>query len=258
MNEWSIESRGAVEVWTILGESRRNVLTKAMVAELGTMLDALKGRPQVRAVAVTGAGEKAFCAGADLKERAAMSLNEVRSFLRTLNETLRNIEKARPPFIAALNGAAFGGGLELALACDIRIAASRAELGLPEVKLGVLPGAGGTQRLAAVIGMGRAKDMVLSGRRVEAEEALAWGLVNRIADARQLKPTAIAYAESIAANAPLALGAAKRAINEGVFAWLDSGLAKEAAAYESILTSEDRLEGLRAFQDKREPRYLGR
>ncbi|HYV50170.1 MAG TPA: enoyl-CoA hydratase-related protein, partial [Myxococcaceae bacterium] len=171
MPEWKVEPRGpGVELWTIDGEARRNAIGRAMLAELEA--NVARAARSSRVVVLTGAGDKSFCAGADLKERAGMSEAEVREFLDRLRRTLRAMETADAVFIAAVNGTAFGGGTELALTCDLRLAAPSAEMGLTEVKLGIIPGGGGTQRLARLIGPGRARDLILTGRRVAAAEAL--------------------------------------------------------------------------------------
>src|SRR5262249_45264958 len=152
-----IEAHGSIEVWTIDGAPRRNPISRAMLTELEGHVARVSGGTGVRVVVLTGAGDKAFCAGADLKERAAMYEDEVRGFLEALRRTFRAVERSDCVFIAALNGAAFGGGTELALSCDLRVAAPEAELGLTEVKLGIIPGGGGTQRLTRLVGPGRAK-----------------------------------------------------------------------------------------------------
>ena len=187
-----------------------------------------------------------------------MSEPEVRAFLDQLRRTLRAIEKSDCVFIAAINGSAFGGGTELALACDLRVAAPAAELGLTEVKLGIIPGGGGTQRLTRLIGPARAKDLILTGRRLNAAEAFSIGLVSRLAPEGRLLDAAFALAESIVENAPVAVATAKHAIDEGVALELDAALALELQKYEAVLKTEDRLEGLRAFAEKRVPCYEGR
>ncbi|HLL53395.1 MAG TPA: enoyl-CoA hydratase-related protein [Myxococcaceae bacterium] len=258
MGEFRIDARGLVEVWTIDGESRRNAISRAMLKELSGLVQRVSSSRQVRAVVLTGAGDKAFCAGADLKERAGMSEPEVRAFLDGLRDTFRAIEKSDCVFLAAINGAALGGGTELALACDLRLAAPAAELGLTEVKLGIIPGGGGTQRLARLVGPGRAKDLILTGRRVGAAEALTLGLVNRLAPEGHVVDVAVELAETIAGNAPIAVSAAKHAVDEGLSLELDDALALEQEKYQLTLESEDRLEGLRAFAEKRAPKYQGR
>ena len=258
MPEFLIERRGGVELWTIDGENRRNAIGRAMLRELEERVDKLAGTPEVRVVVLTGAGDKAFCAGADLKERATMSEGEVRGFLDGLRRAFRKLEQSRCVFIAALNGVAFGGGTELALSCDLRVATAASELGLTEVKLGIIPGGGGTQRLSRLIGPGRAKDLILTGRRVSAAEAFSIGLVNRLAPEGRLLEMALEVAVQIAGNAPLAVAAAKHAIDGGFNLELDEALAIEQKHYETILKTEDRLEGLRAFAEKRPPRFQGR
>jgi enoyl-CoA hydratase/carnithine racemase len=259
MADLKVEPRGAVDVWTIDGEARRNPISRAMIAELEALVSRVSASGHsTRAVVLTGAGDKAFCAGADLKERATMSAPEVRAFLDSLRRTFRAMERSECTFIAAVNGIAFGGGTELALACDLRVATPSAELGLTEVKLGIIPGGGGTQRLSRLIGPGRAKDLILTGRRVSAAEALNLGLVNRVAPEGQLLETAVALAESIAANAPIAVAAAKHAIDDGLALGLDDALALEQRKYELTLQTEDRLEGLKAFAEKRAPQFKGR
>jgi len=254
--ELRVDAHGAVEVWTIDGEARRNSISQAMLAQFEALVDGASAK-RLRAVVLTGAGDKAFCAGADLKERAGMAEPEVRGFLDKLRQTLRDIERSNTIFIAALNGAAFGGGTELALACDLRIAAPGAELGLTEVKLGIIPGGGGTVRLARLIGPGRAKDLILTGRKVKSAEALALGVVNRIAPEGALLGEALAWANEIADNAPIAVAAAKAAINEGFDLPLDDALACEQRHYAKTLPTKDRLEGLAAFREKRKPVYRG-
>ena len=256
--EFRIETRGLVEVWTIDGEARRNAISQAMLKELAEQVARVSATRQVRAVVLTGAGDKAFCAGADLKERTAMADSRCAPSWTACGDTFRAIEKSDCVFLAAINGAALGGGTELALACDLRVAAPGAELGLTEVKLGIIPGGGGTQRLSRLIGPGRAKELILTGRRVGAAEALGLGLVNRVAPEGKLLEAAVELADAIAANAPIAVAAAKHAIDEGYALELDAALAVEHRQYERTLTTEDRLEGLRAFAEKRAPRYQGR
>jgi len=179
--EWSVDRLDGIELWTIDGEARRNALSRAMIRELLENLVRVRDDRAVRCVVITGKGDKAFCAGADLKERATMSAGEVHHFHESLRDAFRGIESAPQAFVAALNGAALGGGLELALACDLRVVVEGAEMGLPEVGLGIIPGGGGTVRLPRAIGVARAKELILTGRRVGAAEALAMGLVSRVA-----------------------------------------------------------------------------
>ena len=255
--ELGAERQGPIEIWTIQGEARRNSLTVALVRELGSRVAAAAGDRTLRAVVLTGAGARAFCAGADLKERARMSAEDVHGFHAALRDALLAIERAPQVFVAAMNGAALGGGLELALACDLRVAAEGAEMGLPEVGLGIIPGAGGTQRLPRLVGVARAKDLVLTARRIGAAEALAMGLVSRIAPAARLVAEALAVAEQVARNAPISLRQAKRAIDGGIHLPLEEALALENRLYQDCLGSKDRLEALRAFAEKRPPVFTG-
>lgn len=258
MGTFREERRGPVEIWTLDAEDTRNAISRAVLAELEARVARVSASTEIRAVILTGAGDKAFCAGADLKERSAMSEPEVRAFLGGLRRAFRAIETSGTVYIAALNGSALGGGTELALACDLRIAAPAAELGLTEVRLGIIPGGGGTQRLPRLIGPGRAKDMILTGRRLNSAEAFAIGLVQRLAPEGRLLEVALAVAGQIADNAPLAVAAAKRAVDQGLGLDLDAALAVEQEQYETVLRSEDRLEGLRAFAEKRRPLWRGR
>jgi methylglutaconyl-CoA hydratase len=255
--EVRVERRGGVEVWTIDGEARRNSLTVALLAELEALLARAAADRALRAVIVTGAGDKAFCAGADLKERARMTEEEVHRFHGALRRSLRAIEEAPQPFVAALNGAALGGGLELALACDLRIASDAAQLGLPEVALGIIPGGGGTQRLARLVGVARAKDLVLTARRIGAAEALAMGLVSQLAPPQRLLDEALALGERLARNAPVSLRQAKRAIDGGLHLPLDEALDLEHRLYQDCLGTKDRVEALAAVAEKRPPVFRG-
>ncbi len=258
MKHLLVEDRGAVRLLTIDGEKQLNVLSRAMVAELGEEAARAARDPAVRAVVITGAGTKAFCAGANLKERQGWTEDDVRRWLVELHEGLRAIERCPKPWIAAVNGLALGGGCELSLACDLRVVDPAAQLGLTEVKIGVIPGGGGTVRLARVIGLGRARDLILTARRVDAAEALQLGLANRVSVAGQSVAAAVDLAEQIAANAPVGVAAAKEALEDAWDLSLDAALARERELYERPLLSEDRLEGLRAFAEKRSPRWLGR
>ncbi len=255
--ELRVERRDAVEVWTIDGEERRNSLSMALIAELNGHLARAAGDRALRCVVLTGAGDKAFCAGADLKERARMSEEEVHRFHRDLRRAFRGIEEAPQPFVAALNGAALGGGLELALACDLRVASDAAQLGLPEVALGIIPGGGGTQRLARLVGVARAKDLVLTARRIGGAEALAMGLVSQIAPPQRLLDEAVALAARIARNAPVSLRQAKRAIDGGLHLPLEEALDLENRLYQDCLGTKDRVEALAAFAAKRPPVFTG-
>jgi methylglutaconyl-CoA hydratase len=234
-----------------------NALSRQMLYDLNDIVYDLKNDLDVRVVILTGAGEKAFCAGADLKERKGMTDNEVKQAVRLIGATVNEVESLPQPVIAALNGMAFGGGLELALACDIRVGALEAKVGLTETSLAIIPGAGGTQRLPRLIGLGKAKELIFSAKRLTAEEAEAIGILEYAVPREKLLEKALKIAESMAKNAPLALIQAKAAINSGVEVDLSTGLKIEELAYNTLIPTEDRLEGLRAFAEKRSPQYKG-
>jgi len=255
--EWSVDRLDGIELWTIDGEARRNALSRAMIRELLENLVRVRDDRAVRCVVITGKGDKAFCAGADLKERATMSAGEVHHFHESLRDAFRGIESAPQAFVAALNGAALGGGLELALACDLRVVVEGAEMGLPEVGLGIIPGGGGTVRLPRAIGVARAKELILTGRRVGASEALAMGLVSRVARPGTLREVALELAGLVARNAPISIRQAKRAIDGGLHLDLDAALAHENRMYQDCLGTSDRVEALRAFAEKRKPVFTG-
>jgi enoyl-CoA hydratase/carnithine racemase len=234
------------------------VLSRTLVAELVEHAAAASGDPTVRTVVITGAGAKAFCAGANLKERQGWTEDDVRCWLLELHVALRRIETCDKPWIAAVNGLALGGGCELALACDLRVLDPAAQIGLTETRIGVIPGGGGTVRLSRMVGMGRAKEMIFTARRVPAAEAHAMGLANRVSQPGKSVEAALALAAEISGNAPLAIAAAKAAIVESWDLPMDEALACERRQYEKALASEDRLEGLQAFAEKRAPRWQGR
>ena len=228
-----------------------------LLRALKAQIDGIRFRPEIRVVIITGAGEKAFCAGADLKERATLPPLQVKEFIFTIRDLFSSIENLNKPVIAAVNGVALGGGTELALACDIRIASAAASMGLTETRLAIIPGAGGTQRLPRLIGRGKAKELIFTGRRVPAEEALAIGLVNQVCAPDQLRKTCDAMAAEICETGPIAIEQAKYAINHGLETDLHTGLAIESNAYWVTIPTQDRLEGLAAFREKRKPVYKG-
>lgn len=253
-----VEQRGAVVVWTIDREARMNSLSRDLLVAFGKLAREALSNDSVRAMIITGAGDKAFCAGADLKERRGMSENDIRVQVELYRSELGPIERSPKPVVAAINGVAFGGGLELALLCDLRVAAAHAELALPETTLGIIPGAGGTQRLPRLVGEGRAKEMILLGRRLGASEALAWGLVNRVTPAgTNVVDDAVAWIRPIAEGAPIAQAAALQAIDRAGDVSLELGLELEKVSYDKVLVSEDRREALTAFAEKRAPKYRG-
>jgi methylglutaconyl-CoA hydratase len=253
-----VERAGAVATVTLARSEAANALSKALVADLRAALAALEVDATLAVVILTGAGDKAFCAGADLKERRGMTPDQTREVLDGLNGLMNEVAAFPRAVIAAINGVAFGGGLELALAADLRLAADTAQLGLTEVRLGIIPGAGGTQRLSRLCGIAVAKELILTGRRLDAAAALSLGIVGRVVPAADLMTAAAAIAGEIAQGGPLAVAQAKRAIDDGFGRPLAEGLAVERGAYEVVLTSEDRNEGLAAFAEKRRPVWRGR
>ena len=236
-----------------------NSLSRATLFAFGKLAREAVTNPSVRAIVITGRGEKAFCAGADLKERQGMTENDIRVQVELYRSELGPLDRSPKPVIAALNGVAFGGGLELALVCDLRVGAAHAVVGLPETTLGIIPGAGGTQRLGRIVGEARAKEMILLGRRLDAAEALSWGLLNRVTPAgTNVVDDAIAFIEPIANGAPIAQAAALEAIDRSFDTTLELGLELEKVSYDKVLVSADRREALTAFAEKRRPSFQGR
>ncbi|WP_312128665.1 enoyl-CoA hydratase [Lysinibacillus capsici] len=249
---------GSIGLITLSRPEAANAMSIQLLHELSDTLDQINGDPAVRVVLLTGAGEKAFCAGADLKERKGMSDRQVKQIVQLIGATVAKVETLAQPVIAVLNGVAFGGGLELALACDLRIAATHVKLGLTETSLGIIPGAGGTQRLPRLIGLGKAKELIYTARRLNAEEAENYGIIEYVYEGHEVLDKAKQLALEMAKNAPLSLVQAKVAINQGVEVDLATGLKIESLAYSALIPTEDRLEGLLAFQEKRAPQYSGK
>ena len=235
-----------------------NSFNFALLYALNEQIDILRLKPDVRVIIITGSGQKAFCAGADLKERTTFNEIQVKEFIYTIRNLFTSIEFLNKPVIAAVNGVALGGGTELALACDIRVASMNASMGLTETRFAIIPGAGGTQRLPRLIGRGKAKELIFTGRRVEAEEALQIGLVNQICKQEVLLDQCLKMAAMICETGPIAIEQAKYAINYGLETDLHTGLDIESNAYWVTIPTEDRLEGLAAFQEKRKPEYKGK
>jgi len=258
MEELVLEERqGHVALLTLNRPRVMNALNFPMLRALKGKLENLWFDREVRVILVTGAGEKAFCAGADLKERATLSEVEVKEFIRTIRDTFTMLEEIPKPTVAVINGVAFGGGLEMALACDLRYSAESALMGLTETSLAIIPGAGGTQRLPRVVGKARAKELIFTARRINAREAGEMGLVNEVVPDERLLERAMEVAQEIAANGPLAVAQAKYAINMGAEVEIHAGLFIESRCYDNIIPTRDRLEGLKAFQEKRKPQYQG-
>lgn len=242
---------------TIHRPKAMNALNQTVIMELYDCMITLNNDPEVRAVILTGAGEKAFVAGADISEFPNMGTEEARDFARLGQQVFRFIEKMNKPVIAAVNGFALGGGCELAMACDIRIASTKARFGQPEVSLGITAGFGGTQRLPRLIGAGRAKELLMTGEMIHAEEAHRIGLANKLVEPEELLATAEEMAGKILRQAPIAVSYSKEAVNQGMNMDLDSACAKEADVFALCFASEDQKEGASAFLEKRKPDFTG-
>ncbi|MGC4094235.1 MAG: enoyl-CoA hydratase-related protein [Polyangiaceae bacterium] len=254
----SIERRDQVALLILDRPDRMNALSRALLGALERAGEELGQDSSLRALVITGRGERAFCAGADLKERAGLNEAEVLELLQQFRRAFGWLDSAKVPSVAAINGVALGGGLELALACDLRVAHAGAVLGLPETSLGIIPGAGGTQRLPRVVGRAKATELILLGRRLSAEEALQIGLVHHVVPSSEdLLDATLKYIEPIRQGAPIAQRAALAALRQSELP-LAEGLAAELREYEACLYSEDRREALRAFQEKRPPKFQGR
>ncbi len=253
------ETQDGVLVLTINRPDALNCFNMPLLNLFGETLKEVAFDRSVRCVVITGstAGKNAFSTGADLKERAGMTPEQVRLYIQTIRNVFTMVEELPQPVIAAVNGYAFGGGLELALACDIRLASSNAIVGLTETSLAVIPGAGGTQRLPRVVGLARAKEMILRARRISATEGLQYGLFLEVVEPDRLMSRAIEIANEISANGPVALAQAKFALNKGFEVSLPVGLAIESNAYAVTIPTRDRIEGLTAFKEKRKPVYIG-
>jgi enoyl-CoA hydratase len=244
---------------TLNRPERANAFTTEMGAELLHVFQALEAEPGAyRCVVLTGAGERAFCAGADLKERDGMTDEQFARQHYLFERMARAVLACPPPLLGAVNGAAFAGGLELALCCDFAYASETARFALTEVTLGIMPGAGGTQNLPRAIGERRAKEVILTGRPFSAQQALEWGLVNRLCPPGEVLPAVLETAQAIAANAPLSVRQAKKAITQGLQMDRASGMLFEIEAYHQLIPTEDRQEGIRAFNEKRRPAFKGR
>jgi enoyl-CoA hydratase/carnithine racemase len=235
-----------------------NLVTVEMTRGLDQALAEVEADEDVRCVIVTGTGDRAFCAGSDVKEFEALRGRVGEGKLLLEKAVYRRLARLPVPTIAALQADALGGGLELALCCDLRVADERAKLGLPEVRLGVMPGSGGTQRLPRIVGMAKAKELILTGEIIDAGEAEKIGLVNRVAAAGGSLTTAKDLAETIATRGPVAVREAKAAIDLAGDTPMDEGLARELDASERVFSSDDMLEGARAFFEKRPPKFNGR
>ncbi len=237
---------------------KRNALNRATRLEMASALEDTKKDPAVKVLIVSGAGEKAFISGSDLNELSKLNALEMEEFCSTLGQRFyTRFEELDKPVIAMIDGLCLGGGLELALACDIRVASNTSRFGQPEMFIGIMPGSGGTQRLARLVGIGKAKELIYTGEMIDAEEAYRIGLVNQISTREGLEKVVMSLAGRIAKQSPLALKWAKKSINMGQETGLTAGLAYEALAEALLFTSKDREEGMKAFFEKRKPEFTG-
>jgi len=249
---------GAVAMLTVNRPQRLNVLDRQTITELEDALAEVENDAGMRGLLLTGAGERAFVSGADIQELAQATPLECRNLSLRGQRVFRRLETMGKPSVAAINGFALGGGLELALAATIRVASEDARLGFPEVKLGLVPGYGGTQRLPRLIGRGPALEMLLTGEPVGAAEAYRIGLVNHVVAAGELLDFSRQLLDGILANGPVAVALAMEAVDVGLTSGLEAGLRFEAAAFAAVASSEDRIEGTRAFLEKRRPVFQGK
>lgn len=254
----TLTADGAVRVLTINRPARRNALDGATLERLAECLEAVVGDAGARVLVLTGAGDKAFVAGADITEFQGLSSDDARALAHRGQRVMRRLETLGRPVIAAINGYALGGGCELALACTLRLMSTTARLGLPEVKLGLLPGFGGTQRLTKLVGRQRALEWMLTGRQIDAAEAVAAGLVLRAVEPDRLMPEALALAHELAQGAPLAQAYILACADRALELPLDAGQDVEASYFGLAAATDDMREGVSAFLEKRTPAFTGR
>jgi enoyl-CoA hydratase len=252
------EAASGIATITVNRPNVMNALSQALLRELLQAATRAEGNPAIRAVIITGAGEKAFAAGADIAAFKDMGAGEALGFLKEAQGVMNRIEQLKKPVLAAVNGYALGAGCELAMACDMIYAADTAKFGLPEVNLGIIPGAGGTQRLPRRVGEARAKELIYTGEMIDAQEAYRIGLVNRVFPAPELMAATRRLAEKIVRKGAVAIESAKRVITEGADLDLKRALALEAKACALCFDTEDKTEGVSAFLEKREARFKGR
>ncbi len=235
----------------------RNAISRSFLESLDSSLDDISSNKNIRVLVITSSDDKAFCAGADLKERATMSHEEVLDFLDNIRRVFSKLENMKIPTIAAINGDAYGGGLELALSCDIRTISEHAKIGLTETRLGIIPGAGGTQRLTRLIGESRSKELIFSARRIDAADAEKFGIVNYACSRNAILEKSLSLAKEFSGSAPIAVSLAKSAIAEGSGKNIEDALNIERKFYLKTLNTKDRLEALTAFKEKRTPVFKG-
>jgi len=252
-----LEQDNAIAILTVNRAEKRNALSTQVRQELITALDELRSQPGVRVVVLTGAGDQAFVAGADIREFGSRSVDEQRSAMEA-PRVFEAIAEYPKPVIAMINGLALGGGCELAMACDLRVAAESARLGQPEIRLGLIPGGGGTQRLPRLVGVGAALRLILTGESIPAREALAIGLVDEVHPDELLRERTLSLAHMIAGHSPLAVQLARTAVQGALELPLQDGLAREQELFLTAFGSDDGREGVAAFLEKRAPAFTGR
>ncbi len=250
-----LEMNGGIVILTINRPKSLNALNTRLLNELRQAIDETKNNPDARVLIITGAGEKAFVAGADIAELAELTALSGKSFVTNGHKTMDRLQALPLPAIAAVNGFALGGGLELALACDFIYASENARFGLPEITLGLIPGFGGTQRLARIIGKNRAKEMIFTGKMLSAREGFEAGFVNKVVAPDQLMDETLKTARDIASKGRVSVNAAKQAINQGLNVDLATGCDIEINAFALCMASADAKEGTRAFLEKRKPEF---
>ena len=249
------QADGAIGLVTLNRPGALNAVNRKVRQELAQVVDKIAGELNIRVVILTGAGDKAFAAGADVKEFEGMPVNEARETAIINTSLLAKFEALRKPIIAAINGFCLGGGFELALACDLRVASIKAKFGLPEINLGLIPGGGGTQRLAKVVGLAKAKELTFTGEMIDAEEALRLGLVNKIVPSEQLMTEVRRLAEKLAQKSSIALALAKAAVNQS--ANIEGLSAHEGECFAQCFATKDLSEGIKAFLERRAPKFTG-
>ncbi|ALC91931.1 enoyl-CoA hydratase [Bacillus sp. FJAT-18017] len=253
-----LEKKNYIAIITINRPQAMNAFNYETLLRLQEVVEEVSADQTIRVVIFTGAGEKAFSVGADLKERKTLSVEQVLRNVGKISEVFNLVDGMPQPTIAAINGYAFGGGMELALACDFRIAEQGIQLGLTETSLAIIPGAGGTQRLPRLIGQAKALELILGAHRLTAGEADQYGLLTRLAEEGKVMESSLEFAERLLGNGPIALRQAKFAIKRGMETDLQTGLKIEREAYEELIPTEDRVEALVAFSEKRKPNFKGK
>jgi enoyl-CoA hydratase len=252
-----LEMKEGVALLTVNRPDSLNALNAEVLSELECAFSYIQERNEIKALVVTGAGEKAFVAGADIKEMAAMDARQGHDFAMKGQRVMQALQKMPKPVIAAVNGYALGGGLELALACDFIYASDKAKVGFPEVTLGIMPGFGGTQNLSRLIGPGRAKEIIFTGRMISAEKAAQWGLVNEVFASQDLVPKALETAAAISKTGTIGVSYAKDAIVNGLNMSKEDGFRYEASLFAVLFATKDQTEGMAAFVEKRKAEFVG-